>query len=67
METAYAVRGMTCAHCVGAVTEEIERIEGVSGVAVDLASGVVAVSTEEPPSDVEIRAAVERAGYEVGP
>ena len=32
----YAVRGMTCDHCVTAVTEEISALSGVIGVEVDL-------------------------------
>ena len=29
-EQTYAVEGMTCAHCAGAVSREVRRIEGVS-------------------------------------
>ena len=32
----YAVHGMTCDHCVTAVTEEISALSGVIGVEVDL-------------------------------
>ena len=35
----YTVTGMTCAHCVQAVTSEISELPGVSAVEVDLASG----------------------------
>ena len=34
--TPYLVTGMTCAHCVAAVTEEVSRLDGVSAVDVDL-------------------------------
>ena len=32
----FLVEGMTCAHCVRSVTEEVSAIDGVSDVAVDL-------------------------------
>ena len=35
----YSVTGMTCAHCVAAVTEEVGGLAGVSAVDVDLVAG----------------------------
>ena len=35
--TAYAVEGLTCSHCVGAVTAELSALAGVEAVDVDLA------------------------------
>jgi copper chaperone len=61
----YHVKGMTCAHCVQAVTTELEQLEGVRTVDVDLATGVVIVSSETPLHDALVRAAVDEAGYEV--
>ncbi len=63
--TTYQVKGMTCGHCVSAVSEELRRIEGVSDVEVDLATGNVVVSSEAPIEGEAVRAAVEEAGYEV--
>ena len=37
----FLVEGMTCAHCVRSVTEEVSAIDGVSDVAVDLHAGGV--------------------------
>ena len=59
----YTVTGMTCAHCVRSVTEEITAIDGVTDVAVDLTSGAVAVTSERPLDAAQVRAAVEEAGY----
>ena len=39
------VSGMTCGHCVSAVTEELSSIAGVSSVAVELVPGEVSVVT----------------------
>ena len=61
----YAVKGMTCAHCVRSVTEEVSEVPGVTAVDVDLASGRLTVSSERPVDDGAVRAAVAEAGYEV--
>jgi copper chaperone CopZ len=59
----YNVSGMTCAHCVMSVTEEITAIDGVTDVAVDLPTGSVAVTSDRPLDEARVRAAVEEAGY----
>ena len=61
----YNVKGMTCGHCVGAVTEEITKLEGVSAVDVDLPSGNVTVTSQAPLSDEAVREAVDEAGFEL--
>ena len=66
MSTAsYTVVGMTCGHCVNAVTEEVSAVPGVTAVDVDLASGGLTVTSTEPVEDGTVRAAVEEAGYQV--
>jgi copper chaperone len=60
----YAVAGMTCGHCVMAVTEEVEQVPGVTAVDVELENGRVVVRGEGF-SDQAIRDAVDEAGYEV--
>lgn len=61
----YKVKGMTCGHCVSSVASEIGRIDGVSGVDIDLATGNVVVSSDGPVEVDLVRAAVDEAGYEV--
>lgn len=58
----YTVTGMTCAHCVSSVSNEVGKVSGVSSVDVDLGSGRVTVTGEEF-RDEQIRAAVDEAGY----
>ncbi|TFV87693.1 copper chaperone [Blastococcus sp. CT_GayMR20] len=66
MSTAtYTVVGMTCGHCVSAVTEEVSQLPGVTGVDVDLASGGLTVTSDGPVEETAVRAAVQEAGYEV--
>ncbi len=64
-ESTYTVTGMTCEHCVRAVTSEVSGLPGVSHVDVDLASGRLVVVSERPLDDHAVRAAVEEAGYEL--
>ena len=59
----YTVVGMTCGHCVNAVTEEVSAVPGVSTVDVDLESGGLTVSSDAPVDEAAVRAAVEEAGY----
>jgi copper chaperone CopZ len=59
----YTVTGMTCAHCVASVTEEVQEVAGVESVDVDLASGALTVTAGDEIDDTAIRAAVEEAGY----
>ena len=60
-----AVAGMTCEHCVRAVTAEVSKIAGVERVDVDLARGAVSVVSADPVDLDALAAAVEEAGYEV--
>jgi copper chaperone len=61
----YTVVGMTCSHCVTAVTEEVSAVPGVTAVDVDLTTGGLTVTSAEPVDEGAVRAAVEEAGYEI--
>ena len=63
--TTYQVQGMTCGHCVSAVSAEVGAIPGVNDVQVDLASGQVTVTSEDPLDTASVRAAVDEAGYDL--
>lgn len=63
----YSVRGMTCDHCRRAVTAELSSLDGVSAVEVDLAAGTVTVESARPLDPAAVAAAVDEAGYEMGP
>ncbi|MEV6235752.1 heavy-metal-associated domain-containing protein [Lentzea sp. NPDC051838] len=62
-ESVFTVSGMTCGHCVSSVTEEISQIDGVQNVAVELDSGKVTVTSAQPVTENDVRAAVTEAGY----
>ena len=62
----YLVNGMTCAHCVASVTEEIAEIPGVESVRVELVKGgasTVHVDSADALDLELVRAAVDEAGY----
>lgn len=65
--TTYTVIGMTCDHCVNAVSSEIATLPGVTDVVVDLPSGSVTVTSDAPLVDADVAAAVDEAGYELAP
>jgi len=62
-ESTFTVTGMTCGHCVASVTEEVTKIDGVTGVDVDLPTGAVKVTSDAPVAEADVRAAVEEEGY----
>ncbi len=64
----YTVAGMTCEHCVAAVTGEIGAIPWVSAVDVDLmpdGDSRVTVTSDSDLALDDVRAAVDEAGYEL--
>ena len=63
----YTVNGMTCGHCVQAVTEEITTLPGVKSVDVQLSSGAVTVVSDQALSQDVVAAAVDEAGYVLAP
>jgi copper chaperone CopZ len=66
--TTLHVTGMTCGHCVKAVTEELGAVDGVDSVEVELVTGgtsAVTVVSAGPVSADALRAAVDEAGYEL--
>ncbi|MGD0022464.1 MAG: copper ion binding protein [Smithellaceae bacterium] len=59
------IKGMTCQHCVMAVTKALGALEGIKNVQVDLKSGVATYEEVEPVDSQKIAAAIKKAGYEV--
>jgi len=66
--TTVHVAGMTCSHCVNAVTDELKGLDDVQDVSVDLVAGgtsTVTVTSTAPLDGSAVRAAVDEAGYDV--
>jgi copper chaperone len=65
ISTTYQVTGMTCEHCVRAVTEEIGNVPGAGAVTVALVPGgasAVTVASAAPLAEDSVRAALDEAG-----
>jgi copper chaperone CopZ len=63
--TIYAIKGMTCGHCVNSVSSELGQLPGVSDVQVDLTTGTATVTSAQPLDPQAVREAVDEAGYEL--
>ena len=61
----YQVTGMTCEHCVRAVSAELTGLGGVSGVSIDLVpdgTSAVTVTSDKPLAERAVAAALDEAG-----
>ena len=61
----YPVTGMTCGHCVSAVSEELSALAGVTGVSVELVAGglsQVTVMSDAELSRDRVAEALDEAG-----
>lgn len=66
MSTAtFNVTGMTCGHCVAAVTQEVSKVDGVTRVDIDLAAGALVIVSDGPVDPAAVVAAIDEAGYVV--
>lgn len=67
----YLVDGMTCEHCVRAVTQELGQLDGVCAVRADLVPGgvtPVTVTSAAPLPPGTVREALDEAGgYTLAP
>ncbi len=61
----FQVSGMTCNHCVRAVTQSIHEVDPAAVVRIDLPTGRVEVDTQAAPTT--IATAITEAGYEATP
>ena len=61
----FPVTGLTCGHCVGAITSEVTAVPGVTDVLIDLVSGgtsILSVTADKSITDAEVIAALDEAG-----
>jgi copper chaperone len=63
MTIEFKVEGMSCQHCVAAVTNAIREHDAAQQVQVDLASGRVVVDSAQTVD--ALKAAIDEAGYTV--
>ena len=63
--TTIKIKGMTCQHCVMAVTKALGGIEGIKEVRVDLGKGEATFTEEKTVDRTLIRERITKAGFEV--
>ncbi|WP_349571288.1 heavy-metal-associated domain-containing protein [Azotobacter salinestris] len=61
----FQVKGMSCGHCVRAVTQAVQALDAAAEVQVDLPSGEVKVVSQL--SAEQVMEAIREEGYEVAP
>ncbi|MGV9810084.1 heavy-metal-associated domain-containing protein [Micromonospora chersina] len=61
----YQVSGMTCGGCAKKVTGHVSEIAGVTDVQADVAAGTITVLSDNLLDTAEVRAVVQRAGYQL--
>ena len=62
--TTLKIKGMSCQHCVMAVTKALKEIEGIKEVVVDLDKGEAAYSETNPVDITLVKEKIKKAGYE---
>lgn len=62
MKKRLLIEGMSCQHCVNAITEELTNI-GVNDVQVDLPTGIVYIDFDMDLTDTALHEAVTEAGF----
>jgi copper chaperone len=63
--TTIKVRGMSCQHCVMAVTKALGGIDGIKDVHVDLEKGEATFTEEKPVDRTLIGERIAKAGFDV--
>ncbi len=66
MTSVVKIKGMSCNHCVMAVTKALNGLQGVSDVNVDLENGQATVEHDPSVSLNSVHEQIKKAGYEVG-
>jgi copper chaperone len=63
--TTIKINGMSCNHCVMAVTKALNEIDGIKDAEVDLATGEATFEERGSVDMNAVREAIKKAGYEL--
>jgi copper chaperone len=63
--TTIKIKGMSCQHCVMAVTKALASIAGIGDIRVDLGKGEATFNETKPVERTFIREKIAKAGFEV--
>jgi copper chaperone len=59
------IKGMSCQHCVMAVTKALNAIDGIENVKVDLKTETASYDETRPVDMAVVTEAIKKAGYDV--
>ena len=59
------INGMSCQHCVMAVTKALSAIDGITDVKVDLEKGEAAFAEAKPVNQAILQESIKKAGFEI--
>lgn len=59
------IAGMSCQHCVMAVTKALGAVDGIKDVQVNLKTGIATYDEVKPVDSSIVAAAIKKAGYEI--
>lgn len=60
------IKGMSCQHCVKAVTKALAEIDGIKAVQVDLGKGEATFEEVKPVALELLQERIKKAGFELG-
>lgn len=63
--TTIKIKGMSCQHCVMAVTKALKEIDGLQEITVNLEKGEASFNETKPVDKALIKERIKKAGYEV--
>ncbi len=66
MTTTVNIKGMSCSHCVMAVSQALKQMTDVKTVNVDLDNGKATIEHENAIDMSKVKEIIEKAGYEIG-
>ncbi|MGO9122947.1 MAG: heavy-metal-associated domain-containing protein [Desulfomonilaceae bacterium] len=66
MTTTINIKGMSCNHCVMAVSQALKQMGDVRTVNVDLDNGKATIEHENAIDMSKVKEIIEKAGYEIG-
>jgi copper chaperone len=64
--TTIKIKGMSCNHCVMAVTKALNAVDGVANVKVSLEEGEAAFEEKKLVDMALVKEKIKKAGFEVG-
>lgn len=57
------IAGMSCQHCVMAVTKALSAVDGIKDIRVDLKTGIATYDEVKPVDESVVATAIRKAGY----